>query len=103
MKYRYLSKYPPYTHFLALYLTDRNDTRLERSLATLEDKIKDIDIRHYRPLEVAKRMKERRFRILFTDVSLKKILDMLQPIVRGLSEKGNFSRMKIEIDPLYLE
>ena len=103
MKYRYLSKYPPYTHFLALYLTDRNDTRLERSLATLEDKIKDIDIRHYRPLEVAKRMKERRFRILFTDVSLKKILDTLQPIVRGLSEKGNFSRMKIEIDPLYLE
>ncbi|MBR3151394.1 MAG: primosomal protein N' [Erysipelotrichaceae bacterium] len=103
MKYRYLSKYPPYTHFLALFLTDRSDTRLERSLALLEEKIAGLDIKHYRPLEVAKRAGERRFRILFTDVSLRKMLDALQPVVRGLSEKGNFSRIKVEIDPLYLE
>lgn len=103
MNYRYKASYPPYTHFTAIILSDMNKERLDRSVGYVEDRLSATDIRSYRPYELPRIQGQHRCRILLSGKSIREILDLLHGLIDDYLDQKNLSRIKIDVDPLYLE
>jgi len=103
MSYRSKAKYPPYSHILTINIEDDNDNRLFNSINFIKDKLKSVELKYYEPVELYRLKRQRRFRIMMLDPSIKKMLDNLNDIVNAYISQKNMSKIKIDIDPLYLE
>ena len=103
MNYRKATNYPPYTHIVEIVLSDNNEERLNRSLNYLNNKVDSLDIKHYRPYQLNKVQKQLRYRILLIDKDMLKILSQLHIIIDEYISNSNLSKIKVDIDPLYLE
>lgn len=102
MNYRHKADYPPYTHFVCVFISDTNTRRLNTSISIFEDLTNDID-RHYRPFKLTKIMAKERYRFTFVNRDIAYILDKLQKAIDIYTSKKNVSSIKVDVDPLYME
>ena len=103
MNYRNKSNYPPYSHIVEILLSDENVDRLNRSANYLDRKLNELEIKKYKPYELAKIKKQHRCRILLIDKDMLKLLQQLHIIIDEYISSKNMSHIKVDIDPLYLE
>lgn len=103
MNYRNKSNYPPYSHIVEILLSDENVDRLNRSANYLDRKLDELEIKKYKPYELAKIKKQHRCRILLIDKDMLKLLQQLHIIIDEYISSKNMSHIKVDIDPLYLE
>ena len=103
MSYRQKTKYPPYSHLVSIYINDMNDERIKRSVAYIYDRIEKLSYKTYKPIELGKLLKQRRFRILLMGNSLVDMLKDLNSIINEYTNSRNMSSIKVDVDPLYLE
>ena len=103
MNYRHKANYPPYSHIIEILLTDMNEAKVLRSANTLYEKIEKLPYRSYRPYELGRHQKHFRYRVLIMDKDLLGMLRSLQKIVDEYISLSNVSRIRVDIDPLYLE
>ena len=103
MNYRKKTNYPPYTNLGEIILYDINTTRLNRSLDIFNSLISGIDIKKYNPYELPKISKQHRYRVLFVEKDMFKLLEQLHIIIDRYYSNKNISQIKVDINPLYLE
>ncbi len=103
MNYRLKTSYPPYKHLLMLMIYDSNVTHLENSLNYFEKVLNDVPFKYYRPLELNKLNGNKRYRILFLNKDIKELIEFTWNIVDDYLKQKNMAKIKVDIDPLYLE
>ncbi len=103
MNYRHKASYPPYSHIIEVVLSDMNKERIIRSAELLYQKISKLSFRSYKPFELGRQKKQYRYRILLMDRDLLSMLKQMQEIIHQYISEKNMSRVKIDVDPLYLE
>ena len=102
MNYRYQASYPPYRHLISLIISEQNEDKLNKLSLALKKSLDLTELKVYRSINLAKRIKEYRSRILVTGNDLRKMLVILDPLVRKFINDYS-CRLKVEIDPLVLE
>ncbi len=103
MNYRQKTQYPPYSHLIAIYLSDLNERRLQESLMFLNGQTAHLSYKVYRPFRLPKQQKMERYRILIMGKEIRKMLEDIQKIVDLYIGENRLSHIKIDIDPFYLE
>lgn len=103
MKYRSKTKYPPYNHLLEIIISDSNIEHINKSLSFLEDKLNNLEYKHYRPIELNKIKGLNRYRILILNKDLRVLIDDIWKIIEEYLTLKGMSSIKIDVDPLYLE
>lgn len=103
MNYREKSMYPPYSHFVQILISDTSDDRLNNSVEYLYEKCQKLNHRMFKPSEINKIQKQKRFRILMFSSSLKDLIEDTWLIVNDYYKLKNKSNIKIDIDSMYLE
>ena len=103
MNYRHKANYPPYSHFLQIIASDTNVERLNKSINYLYDYITKLDHHVYKPLELARIKGLHRIRILIVSKNIVDLLNQMHILVDDYLKINNHSRIKIDVDPLYLE
>ncbi|MBQ1533958.1 MAG: primosomal protein N' [Erysipelotrichaceae bacterium] len=103
MNYREKTGYPPYSHIVEMIVSDANESRLNTSAELLDEEIGRLKYKKYRLYEMAKIKKQFRKRILIMDKDLIGMLKDLHQIIDRYLKRNNVSRIKVDIDPLYLE
>ena len=102
MNYRHKLNYPPYSHLMELIVSDMNEERLHKSLSYLMEMISPLNIKIYKPVELNKIKDTSRYRIMLMDKNGRALLDTVWGIIDEYL-KGPYSKIKIQMDPLYLE
>ena len=103
MNFREKTGYPPYSHIVELIVSDTNENRLNASAEMLDDEIGRLKYKKYRLYEMARIKKQCRKRILIMDRDLIGMLKDLHLVIERYLKKSNVSKIKVDIDPLYLE
>ncbi len=103
MNYRNKTSYPPYSHLIEIMVVDMNEKRLEESTDYLSDKLRILPYKMYRPYDLPKIKKMLRKRILINDPNLLSMLNDLHSIIDEYLKERNMSKIRVDIDPLYLE
>ena len=103
MNYRNKTSYPPYSHIIEIVLSDGDPSRVRSSADSLYDSLKDLPFKIYRPYELGKVKKLLRYRILIMGKDLLAMLKNTHEAIDAYIAKRNMSRVKIDVDPLYLE
>ena len=103
MGYRSKTGYPPYSHIIEIIISDYNVERAEKSIGYIYERIASLPFKSYKPYELPKIQKQHRYRILLLDKDLIKILDSVHEVVDEYLSGSNMSRLKVDVDPLYLE
>ncbi len=103
MNYRFKANYPPYIHLIAIYISDLNLNRLNRSLALLNQLVCRQSLSAYDPMILRKLNKKHRARILLKARDLPQALNALTRVSEQYHHNSNISSLKIDVDPLYLE
>jgi len=103
MHYRSEANYPPYSHFVSLIISDENEKRALDSLNTLLSLCKNLSFNSYRPLKLNRLNNRYRYRILFKDKSLAKMVNDLWALINEYLANNKNSSLKVDVDPLYLE
>lgn len=103
MNYRNKTSYPPYSHIIEIMLSDADPLRIHRSADDIYDSLKDLPFKIYRPYELGKVKKQLRCRILIMGKDLLAMLKSTHEVIDAYIAKRNVSRVKIDVDPLYLE
>ncbi|MBR2802334.1 MAG: primosomal protein N' [Erysipelotrichaceae bacterium] len=103
MNYRRKADYPPYRHFLALFLSDEDEGRLADAVAWFEEACRELPYKHYRPFTLNRISGRHRVRILFVDRDLIGMLKGLHELIDRYIAAGKHSSLKADIDPLYME
>ena len=102
MNYLRLAKYPPYSHIVAIYISDKNTNNLTKSLDILDDLLSDAPFRLFKAINIGKLGGICRYRAMLMDKDLIAMLNYLHPLVADYIKKAT-ANIKIDIDPLYLE
>lgn len=102
MNYRYKLNYPPYSHILELIIYDINQEKVDRSISYLQSKIEHLTSKKYRPVKLGKIKDIYRTRIMLMDKNGIYLLDTMWNIIDEYLKTNN-AKIKIEMDPLYLE
>lgn len=103
MNYRYKTSYPPYAHLLAIMIEDVNDEKAHRVVSELYQSLISDNIKCYKPIKVAKLKKLQRYRLLLAGKSMIDLINNTNPLIRRILAKNTGVRIKVDIDPLYLE
>ena len=102
MNYRYKLQYPPYSHLIEIILSDTNINRLNNSTDKIWKELEKIDVKKYSPIDIGKINSLYRRRIILANKNLNNLIDSIWDIIdKFISETGN-SKIKIQIDPNYL-
>lgn len=103
MNYRYKTSYPPYAHLLSIIMEDVNDEKVQKLAKSLYESFKSNEIKCYKPTKIAKMNKLQRYRLIIAGKSLIDLINKTNPIIRKSLASNNGIRIKVDIDPLYLE
>ena len=69
----------------------------------MEEKINKLPYKHYRPSELGKIKGNHRYRILMINKQLNPLINDIWIIIDEYLKENKMARIKIDIDPLYLE
>ena len=103
MNYRLKTSYPPYKHLLVLMIYDTNLVCINNALAYFEKALINLPFKIYRPIKLNKIKGNERYRILFLNKDIKELIDITWKIVDDYLKQKNMAKIKVDIDPLYLE
>ncbi|MBQ1476654.1 MAG: primosomal protein N' [Erysipelotrichaceae bacterium] len=103
MNYRHKADYPPYSHLVEIVLEDKDEKRLKESVRFVEEEVSALSYKHYRPYDLPKLQKYLRCRILLSERNLSSLLKDLHVVLEKYLKRRNPSKMRIDVDPLYLE
>lgn len=103
MNYRLKTSYPPYSHLVEIMISDRNKEHIDNSLNYLNQKIDKLTYKHYRPMELRRIKGNHRYRILLTNKDLQPLIKDVWNIIDDYLKERQFAKIKVDIDPLYLE
>lgn len=103
MNYRLKAFYPPYSHILVIYLKDNLISRLEKSLEIIDNLTCDLGFKRYPPIKINKIKGYERYRIMFKEKDLYKLIKVITNVINLYNQNKNMSTIKVDIDPLYLE
>ena len=103
MNYRSKASYPPYSHIVEIVLTDMNEYRLERSCEIFYEGIEKLPYKKYKPYDLPKLKRSYRKRILLMDKDILSLLRDTTEIVNSFIIRSLPTKIKVDIDPLYLE
>ena len=103
MNYRSKTNYPPYAHLLEIIVSDANTEHIENSLKYLEEKLSGLPYKHYRPTELSRIKGSYRYRILLANRELNVMIDDVWKIIDDYLRQRQMARIKVDVDPLYLE
>lgn len=103
MNYRHKLSYPPYSHILEIILSDTNEMRLNNSIDYIYSKIKDLNYKVYKPINISKINGLQRNRIMLLSKDTSSMIKNTWIIIDDYLKKGNMSKIKVDIDPLYLD
>ncbi|MDO5440632.1 MAG: hypothetical protein Q4F12_03755, partial [Erysipelotrichaceae bacterium] len=103
MNYRSKMMYPPYSHIMEIIISDINTNRLNLSVDYLNNKLEEYEIKKFNPISLTKINNLNRIRILLLDKNIKTLLDCVWSIMDEYLKNSKLSKIKIDIDPLYLE
>ncbi len=103
MSYREKAKYPPYSHIIAVYLSDTDRSRISESSDYLKEELRKSDYKVLNPLELNRIQSLFRIRIMLFCPSLKEGLDTVNSAVEKYIKRKVRSNIKVDVDPLYLE
>ncbi|MBR2578110.1 MAG: primosomal protein N', partial [Erysipelotrichaceae bacterium] len=103
MNYRSKTHYPPYAHLLEIIVSDTNREHIDNALNYLDPKIKELPYKHYRPMELIRIKGSFRYRILLSNRELGVMIDDVWEIIEGYLKQIKMARIKVDVDPLYLE
>ena len=103
MNYRSKTKYPPYSHIVEILLSDSDPNKILDSVNYLYGQIKDLPFKIYKPYELGKLKGSYRYRLLMMDKDLLELLRKSNELIRDYVSKKKHARVKIDVDPLYLE
>ena len=103
MNYRHKANYPPYTHIIELKIDDFNLDKLNKSIEYLKNKLNKLSYKIYPIFELPKIMKRNRYRILIMDKDLISMLNDIHLIIDEYINEKKYSRIIVDVDPLYLE
>ncbi|MCR4634014.1 MAG: primosomal protein N' [Erysipelotrichaceae bacterium] len=103
MNYRNKTKYPPYSHIIEILLSDNDQAKILDSVNYLYGQIKDLPFKIYKPYELGRLKGLYRYRLLMMDKDLLQLLRTSNEIIRDYVAMKKHARVKIDVDPLYLE
>lgn len=103
MNYRHRGHYPPYSHIIAIYLSDTSLERLNKSKDIFNELIDACPYRKYPLTSINKLNRVHRLRILVMDADLTAVLRYLTGLINEYLNKKNVSNIKVDINPTYLE
>ncbi len=101
--YRKKAKYPPFSHLVALYLSDENEKRLNKASFILYKLILKTGLKCYEPYTLKRLNRRHRLRILIKEDDLVKAINVVNGVVSKYLTYNLASSLKVDIDPLYLE
>ena len=102
MNYRYKLNYPPYSHILELIIYDSNPDKVNKSVTYISSQIETLTSKKYRPVQLSKIKDIYRTRIMLMDKNGIYLLNTMWNIIDEYLMNNN-AKIKIEMDPLYLE
>ena len=103
MNYRNKTSYPPYSHIIEVVLSDDNNQRALSCADFFYQQIRDLPFKIYKPFELRKSKASYHYRLLIMG---KDLLNMLKETHKALNTyigTRKHARVKIDVDPLYLE
>ena len=103
MNYRSKTSYPPYSHLLELMIYDSNNEHINKSLAFLKERLDKLPYKHYRQAELPRIKGNYRSRILIANKQLNVLIDDIWKIIDEYLKENKMAKIKIDVDPLYLE
>ncbi len=103
MHYRFNTAYPPYYHLVEVLLYDNNVEYLNNALKYFNNSLNTLKYKHYNPFPLGKINGQERYRILIIDKDLKNMLNDLWSIIDNYLSQKQMAKIKIDIDPLYLQ
>lgn len=103
MNYRACMMYPPYSHILSIIVSDANINRLNKSIKFISEYLDNDELKIFMPCSLSKINNLMRQRILIMHKDNTKLLDFAWNILDDYLKNGNLSKIKFDIDPLYLE
>lgn len=102
MNYRNKLNYPPYTHIIEILVSDINKERLNKSAEYVYNKLVQSDMKIYKPVDITKINKLYRKRILILNKDIKPMLDLTWKLLNNYLKEKGLSKIKLDVDPLYL-
>lgn len=102
MNYRNKLSYPPYSHIIEILISDINEKRLENSTKYINIKLSKLNIKIYKPVLLPRINGLYRNRILVLNKDMKPMIDGIWNIVNDYLKEKGMSKIKIDVDPLYL-
>lgn len=103
MNYRSKTKYPPYSQIIEIIISDSKIEKVNKSIKLLVDELDKANIKHYNPTELTRLKNEHRYHILVSSKDIKSLIDDTWNIVNKYLKTKGLAKIKIDIDPLYLE
>ena len=103
MNYRSKTSYPPYAHLLEIVVSDSNREHIDAALSFLSKRIEKLPYKHYRPAELNRIKGQERYRLLLSSKKLGELIDDTWDIINDYLSGKYAARIKVDIDPLYLE
>lgn len=103
MNYRSKTSYPPYSHLLELMIYDTNNEHIDKSLTFLKERLDKLPYKHYRPSDLPRIKGNYRYRILIANKQLNVLIDDIWKIIDEYLKENKMAKIKIDVDPLYLE
>jgi len=101
MNFRHLLNYPPYSYLIAIYFSDINRSRLEKSVAIFL-KYLNNEVEIMGPSDLLKLNKLLRKRIIVKSKDLNKMIKLVQNANIAYNEE-NLSRNWVDVNPIHLE
>ncbi|MDO4500178.1 MAG: primosomal protein N' [Erysipelotrichaceae bacterium] len=103
MNYRSKTMYPPYSHLMEITIMDTNMDHIKNSLDFLEKRVKELPFKSYRPVELPRIKNNYRYRILIANKDMKSLIDEVWKLLDEYLRSRKLAKIKVDIDPLYLE
>lgn len=103
MNYRHKLAYPPYSHILEIIISDTNENKLNRSTSYIFNLVKDLNFKVYKPINLSKINGLYRSRIMLLNKDMISMINETWKILDVYLKQKNMSKIKVDIDPLFID
>ena len=102
MKYRHSADYPPYSYLAAVYFSDVNENRVDRSAEFMKRLLADREVKLLGPSRLLKLRNHYRSRIIMKSKNLELMKEILRKAIKEYNDNNTVS-IKVDVNPLFLE
>lgn len=103
MKFRHLGQYPPYTYFIAIYISDIYDHVALESLQYLLSLFEQCSFERLGPSKILKLVNYHRYRFIIKGKDLQAMQKEVYEIIKLYFDKKGKSNIRVDVNPYYLD